>query len=193
MSSNKKLYKFGRGLTRTLRHSAIDQGYDIDKYGYILVDDLLKGTEFTHDDIKTIVANDKKTRFKLTTRDGKVYIKANQGHSITVESDDYTVIKVGEYATVIHGTYNEFLKSISEEGLRRQTRNHIHMCSGTDAKSGWRANCEVLIHINIDKAINDGIVFYKSANDVILTEGLNGILDSKYFHTITNRNGETIR
>ena len=35
-----------------------------------------------------------------------------------------------------------------------------------------RSNCEIIIHIDIENAINDGgLDFYKSSNNVILTKG----------------------
>ena len=35
----------------------------------------------------------------------------------------------------------------------------------------------------------DGIIFYKSSNGVILTSGIEGIIPSKYFLKITDREG----
>jgi hypothetical protein len=40
------------------------------------------------------------------------------------------------------------------------------------------------IIIDMEKALADGIEFYRSSNDVILTEGVDGVLESKYFKDI---------
>lgn len=46
---------------------------------------------------------------------------------------------------------------------------------------GLRSNAEVFIVVDVEKALGDGIVFYKSANNVILTAGVDGWLAPKYF------------
>ena len=47
-----------------------------------------------------------------------------------------------------------------------------------------RDNCEILIQVNIKEAINNGYDFYISDNRVILSEGKNGIIPTKYFNII---------
>jgi 2'-phosphotransferase len=50
--------------------------------------------------------------------------------------------------------------------------------------SGARASSKVLIFVDVAKAMADGVVFYKSRNNVILTRGLDGVLAPKYFHHV---------
>lgn len=53
--------------------------------------------------------------------------------------------------------------------------------------SGMRTNCEVVIEINMVKAIKEGhILFYISENRVILSSGIDGVLPSKYFRQVIN-------
>lgn len=89
---------------------------------------------------------------------------------------------------IIHGTFKKNWQSIKFSGLNKLTRNHIHFSIGLpgseNVKSGVRNNSEVLIYINFEKAINDGIKFYRSENDVILSEGKNGIISSEYFEYV---------
>ena len=81
-----------------------------------------------------------------------------------------------------HGTYIDKIDLITENGLSRMSRRHIHICESDDAISGKRASCNVKIYIDMEKALNDGIKFYRSSNGVILTSGNeHGILESKYF------------
>ena len=70
-------------------------------------------------------------------------------------------------------------------------RNHIHFAIGMPDKkgviSGMRSSCEIVIEINLAKAMygDHKIPFYISPNNVILCEGLNdGSLPPKYFRTI---------
>jgi 2'-phosphotransferase len=38
--------------------------------------------------------------------------------------------------------------------------------------------------------MKDGIVFYISSNNVILTEGVDGLLPAKYFKSVISKKGE---
>jgi len=55
------------------------------------------------------------------------------------------------------------------------TRNHIHFAPGMPKEegvvSGMRASCDIIIQIDMALAMEDGIKFYISTNNVILTEG----------------------
>ena len=75
--------------------------------------------------------------------------------------------------------------NIKEEGLRPMRRNHIHCVPFeiTDEKDapGLRASSNVLIYINVPRAMEAGIVFYRSHNNVILTCGCDGVLPADFF------------
>ena len=63
-------------------------------------------------------------------------------------------------------------------------RTHIHFIGkqpSEQVQSGFRSDSNFCIFININAAIHDGIKFYRSANDVILTRGSGGLLSPKYF------------
>lgn len=87
---------------------------------------------------------------------------------------------------VFHGTYSKYLDNIMSSGINKMSRKHIHISNGINAISGKRKDCNVLIYINMGKAMNDGMLFYESENEVILTEGFNGIIDPKYFLQVVN-------
>ena len=68
-------------------------------------------------------------------------------------------------------------------------RNHIHMAKGEfgEAKSGARFSSEIIITIDGNKALADGILFYESDNGVILSPGNeNGTIKPKYFLNVYN-------
>jgi 2'-phosphotransferase len=81
---------------------------------------------------------------------------------------------------VVHGTFTKFWPLIKEQGLKRMNRNHIHFAPGLPKEegviSGMRTSCDIIIQIDMEAAIKDGIAFYISSNNVILTEGLEGLL-----------------
>lgn len=96
---------------------------------------------------------------------------------------------------VIHGTYLKNLDEIKQIGLCRMSRNHIHFTHDLPSKlnknvvSGAKTNAQVFIYIDLEKALADGIKFYKSSNGVILSPGnTEGILEPKYFQKILTNN-----
>lgn len=73
-------------------------------------------------------------------------------------------------------------------------RNHIHMSTGLPEDkqgviSGMRKDAEVLIYVDIQKSLQDGLLlWWISENGVVLTEGdENGVLSSKYFKKVVGR------
>ncbi len=52
-------------------------------------------------------------------------------------------------------------------------RNHIHFAPGMPTEegviSGMRGTCDIYIQIDMEAAVKDGIKFYISSNNVILT------------------------
>ncbi|KAI4954082.1 hypothetical protein J4E91_001791 [Alternaria rosae] len=141
-------------------------------------------------------------------------IRANQGHSIKVDSEGLLTPITQEAGnvpeTVIHGTnekaWNLILKG---GGMRRMGRNHMHFASGlpagfkaldasadstTEEKeaapviSGMRTNSTILIYIDINAALAAGIKFFLSENGVILTEGNEqGLLSYEFFKRVESR------
>lgn len=73
------------------------------------------------------------------------------------------------------------------------TRNHIHFAPGLPKEegviSGMRGSCDIYIEIDLFNAMKDGIDFFISSNNVILTEGIDGVLPPKYFKKVTRKNG----
>lgn len=70
-------------------------------------------------------------------------------------------------------------------------RIHIHFAKGLPNDgaviSGMRKSAQIYIYINLQKALDDGIQFFTSANDVILSPGnKEGIIEAKYFFKVIN-------
>ena len=68
-------------------------GIPITTDGYVYVDDILSHPRFrglTEATVRTIVADCRKQRFALLNRDGRLVIKANQGHSLQVLTHTHT-------------------------------------------------------------------------------------------------------
>lgn len=197
-SEDNKNIKISKSLSWILRHGAIEMNLNIDSSGRILLSDLLSLKEFkgiTVDKIKEVVKSNDKQRFSLDIVNGNLMIKANQGHSKNLSS----VMNENEYLEeittplnkCIHGTNLNAWKTIKKEGLRNMNRMHIH-CAISEPEdgqviSGMRLDTKVLIYIDMELAMKNGIKFYLSKNKVILTEGTNGLLEPKYFKNVVFR------
>ncbi|KAL5728095.1 2'-phosphotransferase [Ranunculus cassubicifolius] len=196
-----KIDALGRLLTRILRHMASELQLNMRSDGYVKVADLLRLNlktfaniplrSHTVDDIKEAVRKDNKQRFGLLEENGELLIRANQGHTVTtIESESLlkTILSAEEAPICVHGTYKRNLESILQSGLKRMKRLHVHFSRGLPSDggviSGMRRDVNVLIFLNVRKALEDGMKLYISENKVILTEGFDGVVPVKYFDKI---------
>ena len=171
-----------RKVTKILRHKLNTIKHNDE--GFVLVNDLIKKIpELNINILKEIVKTDNKNRFDLKEIKNFYYVRANQGHSSGNLNDDKMLEILNEpIIGCYHGTYIDKVDLITKNGLSKMSRRHIHISESDDAISGKRASSNVKIYIDMEKALNDGIKFYRSSNGVILTPGnKDGILDSKYF------------
>jgi len=81
----------------------------------------------------------------------------------------------------VHGTTRKAINEIKSSGLSKMSRTHIHFASKPNAISGFRSDSTVLIHVDMGAAMEDGIEFFISENQVILSLGP---IDPKYFKEI---------
>ncbi|SMQ46243.1 unnamed protein product [Zymoseptoria tritici ST99CH_1A5] len=155
------------------------------------------------------------TQTPLPSEDPKDYlIRANQGHSLKVESEGLLKPITPETApkNVVHGTtHSAWPLIVASGGLKPMGRNHAHFASGlpagfkslveedsaaTDAApviSGMRKSSTVLMFLDIAKAMEAGVNFWLSDNGVILSEGNeNGVIPLEVFRRVEDRMGEGV-
>lgn len=138
--------------------------------GFVYVEDLLAHQQFRSfsvEDVQRVVANNDKQRFKLQTHpdDGRLQIRANQGHSVQVSLVQtsvcrayYSCIKLTSRLHIfqvsdlelkqvapddpdcpkeaVHGTYMKHWPSIRSQGLSRMNRTHVHLAPGLPGEGG---------------------------------------------------------
>ncbi|KAF0903322.1 hypothetical protein E2562_026598 [Oryza meyeriana var. granulata] len=180
---------------------ASELNLDMRTDGYVRVRDLLKLNLETFakiplklhtvDEIREAVRRDNKQRFSLLEEDGELLIRANQGHTVTTVTSESLlkpILSADEVSVCVHGTRRKNLDSILQHGLKRMARLHVHFSSGlpTDGAviSGMRQSVNILIYLDVNKALQDGMKLYISDNKVILTEGFDGVVPVKYFEKI---------
>lgn len=187
--------QISKTLSYLLRHGAVKEKLPIDLQGWIEVADILKQNRVkshktTVEDIERIVAENNKQRFALKHENDKIYICANQGHSLTSVTPDLELLTAETMpANVYHGTLPQSLAAIRETGLSRMQRNHIHFTSDAEwSKLGIRASSTVLIYIDTAKLVEDGYQFYRSKNGVILCAGNEqGMIPAQYILKVETR------
>ena len=195
--------KLSKALSWLLRHNAESEGFTLLEGGFLPVSEILKHRRFvgfTIADVETVVQNCEKQRFGTKDDiDGKLLIRANQGHSMKTVEVELEEIKMAQNAPkVIHGTYFKAWNLIKESGLSKVKRNHIHFAAGEPGDqgviSGMRSSAQVFIYIDVEKAMSEGIKFYKSANNVILSPGnADGFILPTYFKIVKNmRNNQVM-
>lgn len=196
---NKDLNKASRKLVQILRHQILEYNLNIDSKGYVKLKDLLQLREFKHiniSDIQCIVENNQKKRFELININGEYYIRVVQGHNNIVGSmidDNLALERIDskDLKILYHGTQRTYIDSILSSGLKRMGRKHIHLVDIIDTKeqvSGFRRISDAIIVIDVQGCMENNIIFYKSKNNVVLTEGINGIIPKEYIIDVIYRN-----
>lgn len=187
-----------KSLSWLLRHGAPKINVPITDEGFVKLSDILTIAKndaqlymlsgMTLDDFTKIVTDDKKNRYKLEkfgkTDDISSYrIRANQGHSFSVPNLELIEVDYKTCPYALHGTDAKAWKLISESGyLSVMSRDYMHFASEEDFDKLGRKNSQVVLKFDIKAANDDGIKFYRAANGVILSKGIDGKLATKYIN-----------
>eukprot|EP01094_Clydonella_sp_ATCC50884_P017964 TRINITY_DN3238_c0_g1_i1.p1 TRINITY_DN3238_c0_g1~~TRINITY_DN3238_c0_g1_i1.p1 ORF type:complete len:268 (-),score=48.92 TRINITY_DN3238_c0_g1_i1:18-821(-) len=185
--------KLSKAMSHLLRHSAEKEKVPISADGFVKVDDMLRWRRIaplnvTLEEVEEVVQNCAKQRFTLEMRSDGAYVRANQGHSMDVNIPNRPVTCAEEYPCVVHGTYLKNWAAIKKSGLNKMSRQHIHMALGDkgEVKSGFRDTCNVLVYIDLARALEAGIPFEVSSNNVMLSPGLDGVIPPEYFARVVD-------
>ena len=182
--------RISKALAAVLRHGKM--GFHLDDEGFLGTNEILTHPYFiaqkcAFEDLKRISHNpvDGIKRFLLIKDDNtKAFkIRALQGHTVDIKDLDLLPLTLDDTSHtpfVIHGTFWKAWEKIKTNGLRLQNnRTHLHFqpgtlgkgCEPSDLVKRFRNNCEVLVYIDLAKALNAGLKFHKSSNNVVLTKG----------------------
>lgn len=203
-SSNVSIVRASKTLSWLLRHGAVEERFHVRPDGFVDMRSILSHPKFlslSERVLRQIVRFDAKKRFSIWEDGHVVWIRANQGHSGSVAaaiSPDalYTRLclsQISPTSMCIHGTNHNAWENIRKEGISKMSRHMIHMANrppeGNNAVSGIRSSCNILIFVDMFNAIRDGVPFFKSENDVILSPGADdtGALSPTYFKEVLRR------
>lgn len=163
-------------LAFLLRH---DKDYDFSIEGWREVSDLVKNHGYTRTELKNIVESDEKGRYEFDLTSNR--IRAVQGHSIPGIDPGLKIVTPPE--VLYHGTSSRFINMILSFGIQKQSRNYVHLSDDLETaknvgeRHGGRT---VVIKINTKLMIEDGVIFYRSANGVYLVDQV----PRKYFYDL---------
>ena len=171
MPNDKAVSKF---LSYVLRHKPEAAGVTLDPAGWVAIDALIAsaeraGRELSREDLERITRENDKKRFTISP-DG-LRIRAAQGHSVEV---DLGLMPVIPPDTLFHGTADRNVEAILAEGLKPQSRQHVHLSPDvqTARKVGARHGKPVILTIASHEAHDQGQIFWQAENGVWLTNAL---------------------
>lgn len=166
--------RISKFLSLILRHQPETIGLALDEAGWADVAALLQklaaqGTLLSIAELEEVVATNSKQRFAFN--EDHTRIRASQGHSIDVELR-LTPLTPPEY--LYHGTVAKFMAAIKAEGLKKMSRQHVHLSSDkeTAVQVGSRRGAPVILSIKSGVMHGDGAAFYQSQNGVWLTDAV---------------------
>lgn len=168
----KEIKTASKFLSLILRHQPDTIGLELDKNGWASVEELIEkaninGHSFSRELIETVVSTNDKKRFAFN--EDRARIRASQGHSLKVELD-LQIQEPPEH--LYHGTISENIKDIKSSGLKKMSRQHVHLSKDeeTARKVGSRRGKPVILIVKALEMYKTGSVFYISENGVWLTD-----------------------
>ena len=185
--TTERMVRISKKLSHLCRH---DLRIYRQKDGFVSMEEVTNCREMRElgastEEIHRIVGGDGgnfKKRFELGhMMNGKPAVRTSQGHSAHAGVTSDYLEDIGGPGRIVHGTSIESAEIICSRGLGRMDRLHIHFGKMIRSRkgekpAGIRGNAEAGIVFDGAECIQRGVRFHRSANDVILTEGLDGRL-----------------
>ncbi|MDE6789997.1 MAG: RNA 2'-phosphotransferase [Ruminococcus sp.] len=171
---NQDFTKLSKFLSLILRHSPSTIGIELEYHGaWADTEELINGINRTDKYrinmkiLEEIVNSDNKQRYSFN--DDKSKIRANQGHSVDVDMGFAEKIPP---EILYHGTAERFVNSILAEGLKKMSRQYVHLSCDkeTASKVGTRHGKLHIFKVLSGEMHRQGYKFYCSDNGVWLTD-----------------------
>lgn len=171
-------HKKEKFLTLILRHQPEVAGITLDSNGWVKVTSLVKGVKAKYPDfdeasLRYIVDNSEKKRFEYKDVH-RQYVRACQGHSVKV---DLNLPEQTPPLTLYHGTTQTVWRVIKDDGIKPMARTQVQLSQDAETAYavGLRHGSDVrILVIDTGTMSEDGYRFYKSTNDVWLTDVIPG-------------------
>ncbi len=159
-------------MSLVLRHDPGSIGLTLDENGWASVEKLIEcmnqhGRKVDRKMIQSVVESSDKQRFRIS--DDGLLIRANQGHSLAIE---LRLTAKSPPKWLYHGTAAKSMAAIEREGLRKQSRQHVHLSADqvTARKAGARHGKPVVLVVMAEVMADHGHQFSLAENGVWLTD-----------------------
>lgn len=159
--------QISKRLSYILRHDPGSIQAEMDSAGWISVDTILAALKISKPDLDSEIETNNKKRFEYNEDQSK--IRARQGHSLDINLG-YEAVEPPRY--LYHGTAEKNIPSIKKDGIKKMNRHHVHLSEDAETaiKVGERHGKATVITIFAQQMWEGGIKFYKTENNVWLTE-----------------------
>ena len=163
-------------LCLLLRHQPERAELEMDKHGWVSVEQLIKGVnrhssyKIDRQLLEQIVAEDNKGRYRFD--DDHERIKCCQGHSVPWVEPELNYCEPPEF--LYHGTTTKALEAIEASGaIKKMKRHAVHMQADID--KAWQSaerwhKTPVVLKISASAMAKDGYAFGVTENEVWCTE-----------------------
>ena len=178
---SRKYERLSKFLTLVLRHKPDILGLEMDKEGFVPLNQLIKKIRkrkgfgwVNEEDIIKLVNKDEKGRFEIKEVGGVKYIRARYGHSRNLDVEiKYPEVKPGEVEVLYHGTRADVLPWILREGLKPMNRKFVHLSLTPDdailVAQRWSGK-PVILRIEAKKFLEEGGKIWKASEKVFLAD-----------------------
>lgn len=173
-TTESRLVRISKFLCLVLRHRPETIGLALDEEGYSDIAELIRkaldfGVVVDRPALREVVEHTDKKRFSFS-EDGN-RIKANYGHSIPVVLDRQ---KAEPPEVLYHGTAQETVTSIMEQGLGPGTRQYVHLVEEEKQalEVGRRYGEPHVLRVRARKMHEDGFEFFVAGGGIWLTKSV---------------------
>ena len=167
-----RIVQTSKFLSYVLRHNPEALSLALDPGGWADVETLVDraradGRSIDRALLQRVIAHSEKERFTLSPDETK--IRANYGHSIDVDLD-LTPTPPPEH--LYHGTAQQTLPTIQDDGLRPQSRQYVHLSNTQDEaiRVGSRHGTPVVLTVDAQRLHDAGQSMYRATDAVWLTD-----------------------
>jgi putative RNA 2'-phosphotransferase len=163
-ASDSDLIRMSKLMSLILRHKPEQFAVLLDPEGYVSIEDLVRAVRRSFpnanaEDVRRVVETVErdKARFSISGSD----IRANYGHSL---SEKIAQPRVVPPEVLLHGTSEEAVPGIRQEGIRPMRRQYVHLTASPDlaARVGGRHGKARVLEVEALRASHSGVVFYRA-------------------------------
>ena len=162
--TDRRLIGISKALSLILRHEPHRFGIALDPEGYAPLDEVLNAVRtrvsgVSEQDIEAVIREVEPDKCRFTLSDGE--IRANYGHST---ADKIIHEPTLPPASLLHGTSEQWVNVILEQGIRPMRRQYVHLTTNGDlaARVGSRHGKVRVLNVDSAAAHAAGVTFYRA-------------------------------